>query len=93
MFYMDAVRLQNSPYFCVFKYARTVKQEVWKEAENGEPDWAGERRYAIQLTLTLTMITPQVAETSGCQQQQSYSRLHLHGRFYLTYPYDSNHSL
>ena len=22
-------RLQNSPYFCVFKYARTVKQKVW----------------------------------------------------------------
>ena len=25
-------RLQNSPYFCVFKYARAVKQKVWKEA-------------------------------------------------------------
>ena len=23
-------RLQNSPYFCVFKYARAVKQKVWK---------------------------------------------------------------
>ena len=36
------VRLQNSPYFCVFKYARAVKQKVWKvwnEAENGERDW------------------------------------------------------
>ena len=22
-------RLQNSPYFCVFKYARAVKQKVW----------------------------------------------------------------
>ena len=29
-------RLQNSPYFCVFKYARAVKQKVWNEAENGE---------------------------------------------------------
>ena len=27
-------RLQNSPYFCAFKYARTVKQKVWSEAEN-----------------------------------------------------------
>ena len=27
-------RLQNSPYFCVFKYARAVKQKVWNEAEN-----------------------------------------------------------
>ena len=31
-------RLQNSPYFWVFKYARTVKQRVWKEAENSERD-------------------------------------------------------
>ena len=30
-------RLQNSPYFCVFKYARAVKQKVWNEAENREP--------------------------------------------------------
>ena len=29
-------RLQNSPYFCVFKYARTVKQKEWNEAENRE---------------------------------------------------------
>ena len=32
-------RLQNSPYFCVFKYARTVKQNVWNEAENRERDY------------------------------------------------------
>jgi len=32
-------RLQNSPYFCTFKYARTVKQKVWSEAENRERDW------------------------------------------------------
>ena len=31
-------RLQNSPYFCVFKYARAVKQNVWNEAENRERD-------------------------------------------------------
>ena len=31
--------LQNSPYFCVFKYARAVKQKVWNEAENRERDW------------------------------------------------------
>ena len=29
-------RLQNSPHFCVFKYARAVKQKVWNEAENRE---------------------------------------------------------
>ena len=36
------VRLQNSPYFCVFKYARAVKQKVckvWNEPENRERDW------------------------------------------------------
>ena len=33
------IRLQNSPYFCVLKYARAVKQKVWNEAENREPDW------------------------------------------------------
>ena len=27
-------RLQNSPYFCLFKYAREVKQKVWNEAES-----------------------------------------------------------
>ena len=27
-------RLQNSPLFCVFKNARTVKQKVWNEAKN-----------------------------------------------------------
>ena len=32
-------RLQNSPYFWVFKYARAVKQKVWNEAENRERDW------------------------------------------------------
>ena len=33
------VRLENSPYFWVFKYARAVKQKVWNEAENNERDW------------------------------------------------------
>ena len=27
-------RLQNSPYFCLFKYAREVKQKVWNDAES-----------------------------------------------------------
>ena len=33
------IRLQSSPYFCVFNYARAVKQKVWNEAENSERDW------------------------------------------------------
>ena len=32
-------RLQNSPYFCLFKYARPVQRKVWNEAENRERDW------------------------------------------------------
>ena len=32
-------RLQNSPYFCVFKYAPAVKQKVWNEVENRERNW------------------------------------------------------
>ena len=32
-------RLRNSPYFCVFKCALTVKQNVLSEAEKGERDW------------------------------------------------------
>ena len=31
--------IRFSPYFCVFKYARAVKQTVWNEAENRERDW------------------------------------------------------
>ena len=37
------VRLQNSPYSCVFKYTRAVKQKVWNKAENyGSPGGARE---------------------------------------------------
>ena len=39
-------RLQNSPYFCVFKYARAVKQKVWNEVKNRERDW-GETRVRL----------------------------------------------
>ena len=30
---MGTTTLQNSPYLCVFKYARAVKQKVWSKAE------------------------------------------------------------
>ena len=58
------LRLQNSPYFCVFKYARAVKQKVWNEAENGERDW-GERlkirtvRFAYVIFVRITRFSPQ----------------------------------
>ena len=46
-------RLQNSSYFCVFKYGRAVKQKVCNEAENRERDWACEAR-ALLARKTLT---------------------------------------
>ena len=53
-------RLQNSPYFCVFKYARAVKQKVWNEAENRERDW-GETREARALCARKTL-TPRFTD-------------------------------
>ena len=32
-------RMQNSPYFCVFKCAQAVEQKVWNDAENRGRDW------------------------------------------------------
>ena len=43
-------RLQNSPYFCVFRYGRAVEQKVWNEAENIERDWG--ETLKIRLTRT-----------------------------------------
>ena len=50
-------RLQNCPYFCVFKHARAVKQEVWNEAENRERDW-GET-----LKIVVFLLSPHTCET------------------------------
>ena len=36
---LSILRLQSSPYFCVFKCARVVQQKVWNEVENRERDW------------------------------------------------------
>ena len=36
---LSILRLQSSPYICVFKCARVVKQKVWNEVENRERDW------------------------------------------------------
>ena len=46
-------RLQNSSYFCIFKYARAVKQKVRNEAENRERDY-GRVRLARFARKTLT---------------------------------------
>ena len=48
--FRGARRLQNSPYFCVFKYARAVKQKVWNEAENRERDWGETLIFFSRLT-------------------------------------------
>ena len=55
-------RLQNSPYFCVFKYARAVKQKVWNEAENRERDW-GEKR-VIRTNITYAKRTVRIFSVS-----------------------------
>ena len=43
--------LQNSSYFCVFKYARAVKQKVWNETEKREWDTSHARR-ALRARMT-----------------------------------------
>ena len=47
-------RLQNSPYFYVFKYARAVKQKVYNEAENRERDRGVLSPRALRACKTLT---------------------------------------
>ena len=61
-------RLQNSPYFCVFEYARAVKQKVWNEAENRERDW-GETllRHALPISLLILRKKPPVLQSNGTQ--------------------------
>ena len=47
-------RLQNSPYFCVFKYARAVKQKVWNEAQNRKRDWGEKKLTVLQSRNTIS---------------------------------------
>ena len=67
-------RLQNNPHFCVFKYARAVKQKVWNEAENRERDW-GVRlarfahirllRHALPISLLILRKKPTVLQSTS----------------------------
>ena len=66
-------RLQNSPYFCVFKYARAVKQKVWNEAENRERDW-GE-------TLNFFFLSPHDHTPVGRVRLARFARVRLAPRF------------
>ena len=63
-------RLQNSPFFWVFKYARAVKQKVWNEAENTEQDW-GETvrllRHALPISLLISGEKPTVLQSKRSQ--------------------------
>ena len=69
-------RLQNSPYFCVFKHARAFKQKVWTETENSERDWrtnearALRARKTLNATLYLSLLIlrkkPTVLQSSSC---------------------------
>ena len=63
------VRLQNSPYFCVFKYTRAVKQKVSNEAENRERDW-GE-------TLKIFLLSQGVWGSRASRASDSYGTLYL----------------
>ena len=63
-------RLQNSPYFCVFKYARAVKQKVWNEAENGRVRFARFARvrllrHALPISLVILRKKPTVLQSSA----------------------------
>ena len=80
-------RLQNSPYFCVFKYARAVKQKVWDEAENRERDWvvflslasfARIRllRHALPISLLILRNKPTVLESIPYPTKFFYSYPH-----------------
>ena len=56
-------RLQNSPYFCLFKYARAVKQKVSNKAENRERDWGETLKTRVRLALRARKtLTPRFTE-------------------------------
>ena len=59
-------RLQNSPYFCVFKYARAVEQKVCNEAENKERDWGETLRACETLTPRFTDFFTDFEEKTDC---------------------------
>ena len=67
-------RLQNSPYFCVFKYARAVKQKVWNEAENRERDW-GETLMEKQTVGFFSRLARPTGVRASCSQD-SYATLY-----------------
>ena len=74
-------RLQNRPYFCVFKYAPEVKQKVWNEAENNYGRvrlarfaHAGLLRHALPISLLILRKKPTVLQSRGGRQRASVER-------------------
>ena len=61
-YYNILIRLQHSPYFCVFKYARAVKQKVWNEAENRER--VRPLRQALPISLLILRKKPTVLQSA-----------------------------
>ena len=73
-------RLQNCPYFCVFKHARAVKQKVWNEAENRERDRERERdsrasRHALPISLLILRKKPTVLQSSSTETSEVIRRV------------------
>ena len=68
-------RLQNIPYFCVFKYARAVKQNVGNEAENRERDWGDFLRHALPISLLiLRKKKPTVLKSTKGEEKRSWRK-------------------
>ena len=65
-------RLQNSPYFCVFKYARAVKQKVWNEAENTET--VRLLHHALPISLLILRGKPTVLQSKRSQASWGLSQ-------------------
>ena len=67
--YLGDTRLQNSPYFCVFKYARGFKQKVWNEPVGRVRLARLERvrllRHALPIPLLIALFTVTVANEAG----------------------------
>ena len=66
---IPAFRLQNSPYLCVFKYARAVKQKVVNEAENRERDWGERKKNRLFCSLPVFRLTRRKNYTGQCKTQ------------------------
>ena len=71
-------KLQNSPYFCVFKYPWAVKQKVSNKAENRERDWRETffflshvrlLRHALPISLLILRKKPTVLQSKVIPQK------------------------